>query len=99
MTNAKRETTYELLRTCPAVPLATDGSEQPLTEMSPGLQVTIDGERDGRLIVSALGSSSSQTYRYIVSRDDLARAVREPELLPREGQALTSSSNTAGAPD
>ncbi len=92
-------TTYELLRACPAVPLATDGAEMPPAEMSPGLEVTVEGEQDGRLIVAAAGSSPSQTYRYLVNRDDLARAIREPSLLPREGQAPTSSSNTAGSPD
>jgi hypothetical protein len=97
--NAQHVTTFELLRACPAIPLATDGSEMPPAEMPPGMEVSLEGERMGRLIVSARGSSPSQAYRYIVGRDDLARAVREPSLLPREGQAPTSSSNTAGAPD
>jgi hypothetical protein len=100
MTQGTQHTiTHELLRACPAVPLTTDGAELPPDEMSPGLQVTVQGEQDGRLIVAAAGSSPSQTYRYLVNRDDLARAIREPSLLPREGQAPTSSSNAAGSPD
>lgn len=91
--------TFELLRACPATPLATDGSEMPADEMPPGLRLEIEGEQDGRLLVAAQGSSPSQTYRYLVTREALSRAVSRPELLPREGQAPTASSNTAGAPD
>jgi hypothetical protein len=61
--------------------------------------VKIDGDQDGQLVVAAVGSSQAFTYRYLVDRDDLARAIREPPLLPREGQAPTASSNRAGAPD
>ncbi len=98
-TNGERAVTHELLRACPAIPLATDGRELPAGEMPPGLQVAIEGEQDGRLLVAAQGSSPSQTYRYLVTREALSRAVREPDLLPREGQAPTASSNTSGAPD
>ena len=90
---------YELLRACPAVPLTTEGRRLESAEMSPGLQVRIDGDQDGQLLVSAVGSSPVHTYRYLVNRDDLALAIREPSFLPREGQAPTASSNTAGAPD
>jgi hypothetical protein len=67
--------------------------------MSPGSQVRIDGDQDGQMLVSAVGSSPTFTYRYLVNRDDLARAIRAPSLLPREGQAPTAASTSAGAPD
>jgi hypothetical protein len=91
--------TYELQRACPSVPLATDGSELPAQDMPPGLRVTVDEERDGHLVVSAVGSSPSQIYRYLVTREALSEAISDPDLLPREGQAPTASSNTAGSPD
>jgi hypothetical protein len=67
--------------------------------MSLGSQVRIDGDQEGQLVVAAVGSSPAFTYRYLVNRDDLARAIRAPPLLPREGQAPTAASNSAGAPD
>ena len=90
---------YELFRACPAVPLGQDGSEQEPAEMSPGMEVAAVEERGDRLVVESRGSTPASPWRYLVQRADLERAITPPERLPREGQAPTSSSNTAGSPD
>ncbi len=92
-------TWYELMRACPAIPLATDGAELSPEDLSPGLELAIDEERDERLVVVSRGSVPDRQWRYLVTRTDFERAITRPEDLPREGQAPTASSNTAGSPE
>jgi len=95
----KTGASFELHRACAATPLAQDGGELPPSEMPPAMRVTVVEERGDRLVVESLGSAPATPWRYLVARADFERAVTPPADLPREGQAPTSSSNTAGSPD
>ena len=99
ITEVRSGKSYELFRACPAIPLAQDGGQSEPSELPPAMRITITGEQGDRLVVESLGSTPSQHWRYLVERADLERAVTPPDDLPRDGQAPTSSSNTAGSPD
>jgi len=100
VTHETADTTwYELMRSCPSIPLATDGAELSPEELSPGLELAIDEERGEQLVVISRGSVPNRQWRYLVSRADFERAVTRPQDVPREGQAPTASANTSGSPD
>ena len=99
VTELNPDTEYELLRACPAVPLAQDGRELDPAEMPPAMKVQLVEERGDRLVVQSAGSTPTQQWRYLVARADFERAITPPEDLPREGLAPTASSNTVGSPD
>jgi hypothetical protein len=90
---------YELFRACPAIPLAQDGTEMDPAQLPIAMEISIVEERGESVVVESRGSTPAQPWRYLVQRADLERAVTSPEELPREGQAPTASSNTAGSPD
>ena len=100
VTHETADTTWhELMRTCPATPLATDGAELAPDELPPGLELAIEEERGEQLVVVSRGSVPDRQWRYLVTRADFERAITRPEDLPREGQSPTASANTAGSPE
>ena len=100
VTHETAETTwYELMRDCPAIPLATDGAELPPEDLSPGLELTIEEERGEQLVVVSRGSVPDRQWRYLVARADFERAITRPDDAPREGQAPTAPASTSGGPD
>lgn|SRR5215207_1591377 len=98
-TNRREGEWYELLRACPAVPIAQDGSDLEPAEMPPAMQVRIIEQRGDHVIVESRASTETQRWRYRLARADLDRAVTPPETLPREGQAPTAPATSAGSPD
>ena len=100
VTHEAADTTwFELLRSCPAVPLATDGAELPPEDLSPGLELAIEEDRGEQLVVVSRGSVPDRQWRYLVTRADFERAVTRPQDLPGEGQAPTAPASTSGSPE
>lgn len=94
------ETAYELFQSCPVIALATDGSEAGPEELSPGIQVFVLGERDGRLLLESRGAAPESRWQYLAERAVFERALTAPEDLPRGGSAPgVTVDNHGGSPD
>lgn len=92
-------TWYELMRDCPSIPLAADGTELEPAALPPGLELAIEEERGDTLVVKSRGSVPAQQWSSLVTRSDFDLAITKPGVLPREGMAPTASANTSGSPD
>jgi hypothetical protein len=99
VTSARSETWYELKRSCPAIPLATDGTEQEREDLPPAMQFRVVEERGDTLVLESRASTATSHWRYLVQRADFEAAITTPGGLPRAGQAPTAPASTSGSPD
>lgn len=94
------DTWYELMRSCPATPIAADGTVMnETTNLTPGQELQVRDQRDGNLVVVARGSAQGQEWQYLVRPVEFERALTQPGDLPRSGDAPTAPATTAGSPD